>query len=242
MAQNELAKFFDKIYIINLASRQDRRDEMQAQLVNIGLSLTHPRIQLFHALRPTEKGEWPSIGARGCFMSHLNVLKDACSHGHTKILVVEDDLNFVEDFNSKFIEVANILKSTAWDLFYGGYKILDECDPMLTNRKVNVVNSQTLIETAHFIAFNGVNIANAYTYLRTLASRCSGDPLGGPMHVDGAYCWYRKEFKERITLVATPQLGYQRSSRTDISDLRWIDTIPIIKNAMSILRKLKNLK
>ena len=90
--------YFEKVYVINLASRVDRREEMAEQFQTIGRGLNQLNIQLFEASRPENAGDFPSIGARGCFMSHLRILQDASAKGHARILIVEDDLNFASDF------------------------------------------------------------------------------------------------------------------------------------------------
>ena len=235
-----LADFFDKIYVINLASRQDRRDEMQVELKKIGLSLTHPSVQLFTAVRPTEQGDWPSIGARGCFMSHLQVLQDAEHHGYENILILEDDIDFVKEFNLRFIEVNQILNRLNWDIFYGGYELFNQEIRSNNDSLLKTIDSTTSVGTTHFIAFNKTTLVLVREYLDVMISRKGGDPNGGPMHVDGAYSWFRTVYPQIITVIATPQLGYQRSSRTDIHDLGWKDQLPVVRRIMMILRKVKN--
>ena len=236
-----LAEFFEKIYIINLANRQDRRDEMQVELQKIGLSLMHPNIQLFTAVRPKEKGEWPSIGAYGCFMSHYQVLQDAERNGYENILILEDDIDFVKDFNLKFKEVGRILTTLRWSIFYGGYEVPDKESYLNTDNPLKSIDSKISVGTTHFIAFNKSSITKVRAYLDKMMRRQGGDPQGGPMHVDGAYSWFRNEYPEIITILATPELGYQRSSRTDIHDLGWKDTTPVIRNIVMMLRKIKNI-
>lgn len=235
-----LAEFFEKIYIINLESRQDRRDEMQVELQKIGLSITHPNVQLFTAVRPKEKGEWPNIGARGCFMSHFLVLKDAESNGYEHILILEDDINFVKDFNAKFNEVSCILNTLKWNIFYGGYQVSDKESYLSAEQPLKTLDSKVSVMTTHFVAFNKQTISRMREYLDSMMLRQGGDSLGGPMHVDGAYSRFRSEFAETVTAIATPELGYQRSSRTDIHDLGWKDNTPVIRDIVMTLRKIKN--
>lgn len=237
-----LAQYFDKIYVINLPSRQDRRDEMQAELKKIGLSLTDSSVELFAAVRPTDKGNWPSIGARGCFASHFQILQDAKNNNYANILIIEDDLDFIKDFNDQFKLLSQQIKAINWDIFYGGYELL-ETSVNLTADKTNLyteIVAETPIRTTHFIAFNQPVIAKLIDYLQLMMNRPAGDPSGGPMHVDGAYSWFRNANPNVITIIAIPQLGFQRSSRTDIHDLGWKDTMPVLRNIISTLRKLKN--
>lgn len=244
-----LVDFFDKVYIINLATRQDRRDEMQIELQKIGLSLAHPDIYLFPAVRPDNYEGWPSLGAKGCFMSHYQVLQDAKANGYGKILIIEDDLNFVSNFNAMLQTLVGQLSAVQWDVFYGGYEVLDgnqadiaslTASAAAESKAYQLISHQMPLRTTHCVGFNKQTIATLVDYLGAMAARPSGDPKGGPMHVDGAYSWFRREHATVKTLIALPQLGYQRSSATDIHDLRWYDKLPLVSCATALLRKMKN--
>ena len=58
------------VVIINLPERIDRKREMQKQLANVGWGA-----DFFSAIRPTHPDGFESVGARGCFLSHLAVLR-----------------------------------------------------------------------------------------------------------------------------------------------------------------------
>ena len=72
--QISITQFFDQIFIINLVERRDRRHEMELQLKKIGIYLPNDKVKFFPAIRPKVLAGFPSIGAKGCFLSHLNVL------------------------------------------------------------------------------------------------------------------------------------------------------------------------
>jgi hypothetical protein len=76
--------------------------------------------------------------------------------------------------------------------------------------------------------------------LETILSRPKGHPLGGPMHVDGAYSTIRLHHPSLKTFAAFPALGYQRASRTDIADQKWFDRIRVLDPAVRIVRNVKN--
>ena len=61
------------------------------------------------------------------------------------------------------------------------------------------------------------------------------------MHVDGAYSLFRAQNPEMLTLIATPSMGGQRSSRSDIYPNKWYDRIPGLMGIAGALRTLKNL-
>jgi glycosyl transferase family 25 len=232
-------EYFQQVYIINLPHRRDRRREMAEQLNKIGLSFDSAGIRLFEAVRPETADSFPSIGARGCFLSHLAVLRDASEQGFERILILEDDVNFVEDFIARLGEVKAALERVDWSIFYGGYAM----KPLVRtggSEAVFFAAPADSIQTTHFIGFRGEAICDAVSFLETLLSRPSGDPRGGPMHVDGAYNWFRNQFPFRITLLSVSPLGYQRSSRTDIHAHRWFDRVPVIRSVVALLRSFAN--
>lgn len=230
--------YFSKIYIINLATRSDRRREMAQQLRRIGRDFSSSNIRLFEATRPDGPGGFESIGARGCFMSHLGVLQEAAREGQERILIFEDDLNFSADFLARAPRIFERLANLDWALFYGGHEALTSSAPSVEG--LTLLSPADSLLTAHFVAFQQPAIAELAEYLRNMLNRPAGDPAGGPMHVDGAYAWFRQAYPDRKTFVAQPVLGYQRSSRTDIHALRWFDRWPLAREMVAALRRYRN--
>jgi glycosyl transferase family 25 len=229
---------FDRVYIINLASREDRRKEMRDQLKRIGVGMIDSNVEFFEATRPDSPGEFPSIGARGCFQSHLNVLQDAKEKKYSSILIFEDDLNFSNDFLSRFADMFRELQEQSWAFFYGGYRIDTGIDLRLEG--CVLIQPTDAVGCAHFLALQAPAISIAADHLDAMSKRAGGDILGGPMHVDGAYCWVRSSNPELNTFIANPELGYQRSSRSDIYKIRWFDRLPLLKGIVASLRKFRN--
>jgi glycosyl transferase family 25 len=234
-----LTDLFDMIFVINLPSRADRRREMAQQLARIGLHFDHPRVSLFSAVRPEDPGGFESIGARGCFLSHLEILRTAHHSGFERILIFEDDLNFEPDFDKRIDAVLGTLARSPWSIFYGGY----ETDRRLVapaGSPLSVVPTDWPIGTTYFVGIQSSDFGEIVSFIGALLARPPGDPQGGPMHVDGAYSWYRRANPHRITLAAVPRLGRQRSSRTDVHELRWYDKAPFIRESIAGLRRVKN--
>lgn len=233
----EFIKYFDRIYIINLEHRADRRIEIDVQLKKIKLSLDDPKVTLFNAIKPLDAGEFPSIGARGCFLSHLGILKDAKNNNFQRILVFEDDLDLIDDFANQSNLVLNDLLSSNWDIFYGDYRVNEIS---LSHKKNTIkVNHDLSIGTTDFIGFNGQVIDTLIDYFEAMLNRQGGDQLGGPMHVDGAYTWFRKNHEHFSTLLTNPPLGYQRSSQSDIADPNWKNKIPFVSVIRAFLNRIK---
>lgn len=223
---------FERVRVINLEHRADRRAEMSEQLARIGLSWDANGVARFPAVRPTEPGGFPSIGARGCFMSHLGVLRE--STGARSVLVFEDDLDFVPAIDQALPAALDALPPS-WGIFYGGCKV----DLAAGEGPLTRAPAKTPIGTTHFIAINGPVIDRAIAYLEAILLRPPGHPDGGPMHVDGAYSRFRADNPDIETWVAIPELGYQRPSRTDIHALRWFDRVPLVREAVSTVRRVR---
>ncbi len=108
-------------WVINLKDRTDRRREMIEQLERVGWSA-----QFFPAVRPADAGTFPSIGARGCFLSHLALLKQATS-GH--ILLMEDDLNFVPQFQDALEQSIRCARANGMVDFLSGHLLKGDGGP-----------------------------------------------------------------------------------------------------------------
>lgn len=230
--------YFDRVFIINLPSRADRRRDMDRQLRRIGLSLDARPIEVFPAIRPADKGEFDSIGARGAFMSHLGVMRIAVREGCRRILILEDDVNFIESFNTHLAREVDRLSGQDWHLFYGGYTLLGPEAPLDRSAGVDPARG---IMLAHFLGLQSPAMEKGVQFLEQLLTRRAGDPSGGPMHVDGAYSWLRRLNPQLTTRLAVPELGYQRASRTDIHALRWFDRTAGVRQLAGVARSLKNL-
>lgn len=215
------------VAVINLLARADRRREMQAQLDAVG-SRNHT---WFEAIRPESAGGFESIGARGCFLSHLEVLRNAI--GASSVVILEDDVDFAEDASTRFADAFALLEREAdWGMFYGSHlsEVTGKARPIVE------VSSDDPLITAAFLVVNGPTIPSLVRYLEAVLSRPPGHPDGGAMHVDGAYWRFRQETGCRTFLVA-PQLGWQRSSRTDIHALSWYDKTPMVRDAIAFARR-----
>jgi hypothetical protein len=223
-------RFFDAIFVINLKSRTDRRREMEAELRSVALAPAD--VTWFEAVRPADAGGFESVGARGCFLSHLGCLKRAIEQNASCVLILEDDAEFAADASSCIGAIVEDLSRAEWDVFYGGGGV-GETRPY--NARLVRVDANVPILTSHCVALRGDAIARVAAYLEAQLGRAPGDPAGGPMHVDGSYSWARRELG-LATLLASPPLCSQRSSRSNIYERgRW-DSHPFVRGAADQLR------
>lgn len=214
-APHALLADIDRIYVINLAARTDRRAEMTRELRRIGLSFDDPRVILFPAIRPDGPAPFPSVGAHGCFLSHLGVLTDARDCGADAILVLEDDAHFTRAFLQAGAAEVAMLARHGWDIFYLGYQVEDA---LPSEEGFHTVPASLALTTAHAIVFRKPVIGPLVDYLEAMLARPAGDPAGGPMHVDGAYSWFRRAHPDFGTLLPAQHWAVQRSSASDIAE------------------------
>lgn len=232
-----ITEIFDCILVINLPFRNDRRVEIEGELNRIGLSLIDGSAEILSASRFTDTGDFDTIGTRGCFDSHLRALKTAFDRNSKGVLILEDDCDFTDNIQSKLPNVLRYLAATQWSIFYGGHlsSIAAKDDP----RGISKIASDQSLTGAHFIAVSAIALPILIQYLEVMREREPGSPLGGPMHVDGAYSWFRKDNPEFETWVAYPQLGFQRPSRTDIHQLKFYDRVVGLRELVAAVRSSK---
>jgi glycosyl transferase family 25 len=216
------------IFVINLEYRVDRRIAMQKQLSRIRWNA-----DFFPAIRPRSAADFPSIGSRGCFLSHLSVLKNARDAGAQRLVILEDDVNFLPGFLGRWEISMSALETKEWSIFYPGH-VVNGLPVGLSQ-----LSPSTGVRCAHFMAINGHAIPALINGLEIILSRPAGHPSGGPMHVDGAYSTIRAQDSTLVTYAYSPPLGYQRPSRTDIGNLKWFDRIGILAPIMDMARKLR---
>ena len=143
-------------FYINLEHRTDRKEHVENELNNIGIKSTR-----FNAIKMTN-------GAIGCSMSHLKLLEDAKKNQLDHILIVEDDITFLNPslFKTqinKFFELHN----NQWDviLFAGNnmppFEIIDD-----TCIKVSRCQTTTgYLVNGHYINVLISNIKMGLTHL-----------------------------------------------------------------------------
>jgi GR25 family glycosyltransferase involved in LPS biosynthesis len=108
---------------VNLDSRPDRLRHMERELARVGitavrergipwreLDIDNPKYQVMMNRTP---------GAAGCHMSQVKVMEKALSAGK-HAFVMEDDLVFASDFQSRMNHIEAFLDGKEWDIFWLG--------------------------------------------------------------------------------------------------------------------------
>ena len=203
---------YDRIRIINLPDRTDRRAEMERELRRIGLA-DHPRVAFFPGIRSATAAPWRRPGERGVFLGHLAILEEAAEAGES-VLILEDDADFTSAVDTAAIPAQGI--------FYGGYDATTSPDLHASD-----------IVGAHCMGFSADVVADLAPYLRTLVDHPDPPPI------DGAYVWYRRANPHVPTTFAVPPIAVQRPSRTDIGPQKFFDRLPLLRDAATLARQLR---
>ena len=232
-ARGPLGSAFDRVRVINLRRRTDRRAETLRELVVLGESLDGDRLGFFDAIEPADAGGFPSPGVRGCYLSHLAVLEAAARDGVPAVLVMEDDVAFVREAGDLLVEATRRLEQTDWDIAYFGHA-LDRVSG--APRWLPVTGP---MRYAHCYAVNRRALGRLVSFLQQLLAREPGHPDGGPMHVDGALSTFVARHADIRAVFFSRSLVYQRPSRTDLHHPSLIDHHPLLRLLAVPLRGLK---
>jgi len=229
----KLTDLFDRIAIINLPERTDRQRQVAAELRQLDLALTTPGVQLFPAIKPEDAADFPSRGARGAYLSHLEVLRQARRDGVQALLVMEDDLVIDKRLQPALSRLALDLRQEEWSFLYLGHLGKGRLGP------VRLEETRQPQQCLHCYAVHRRAFDPLIAYLELCLTRPAGHPAGGAMHVDGAVSMFRQFQPHHRTLLIQPSMGSQRPSRSDITHNRWYDRAPVIRQCLGLARSLK---
>jgi glycosyl transferase family 25 len=189
------------IFYINLEHRIDRKEHVEKQLENIGFH----GYQRFNAIKKDN-------GAIGCSMSHLNLLQQALTNNLDHILIVEDDILFMDPDLFKiqlntFLQTRN--GTNDWDviLFAGNnmapyQKIDDTC--------VKVLRCQTT--TGYLV--NGHYITKLFNNVKKGLTNLIKEPNNHSLYAIDKH-WFQLQESDNWFLI-TPLTVVQREDYSDI--------------------------
>lgn len=142
---------FDRVRVINLPERTDRRAEMIGELTSLGL-WGKANVEFSDATRTLSAAPWRSVGEHGCYLSHLEVLREAAA-ANESVLLLEDDCDFTSTARQEQPDV---------DVLWGGY-----------------VLRERHIEGAHCMGFSAAVVRRLVPYLTAWLDHPSPPPVDG---------------------------------------------------------------
>lgn len=193
-----MSENINHIFYINLEKRTDRREQIEFELKNYGLSF-----ERFNAIYNPNNGI-------GCAYSHLEIIKIAKERGYKNIIIFEDDFKF----EIPKIELENILT-----LFFNSKIDYDVC--MLSynlssyeKTKYDYLNRVKYAQTASGYLINGLyydKLIKLYEWSFNMLEKTgehwnyANDVVWKQLQeIDNWYCF-------------TPRIGIQRESYSDLA-------------------------
>lgn len=200
--------YFDRIYCINLKSRKDRWEECRTEFSEQGLD----RVTRINGVTGIPKGfkhsgtmgldqediNFPKklAGSIGCLLSHLRIIKDARKRQYKRILILEDDVQFVPQMQQRFAAILDKIPSEWTMLYFGGNEIG-------TPERIN----ENVIRVSHMLMTHAVAIdCSVFDELIQMLNECRA-----PVDV-----YYAMIQKKHFCYVLYPYLAWQRAGWSDI--------------------------
>lgn len=196
---------FDKILIIHLKHRTDRRAEIEAELNRFVLE--KDKVVFIDAVYKQEDG------ALGCIMSHEKCIQYALEHHLTSVLILEDDFFFenISLLNSSLTRF--LMSDISWDVLLFGFS--EYGPPVSVKTDVpdlyqNVWSQSTGAYAIHR-SFYQTQLDNIRRNIHSEAGAY------GPYD----FYWNENRSKQKWLIIKNT-LGYQRPSYSDIEN-RFVD-------------------
>lgn len=211
--------YVDRIYYINLDSREDRKSQFLEEMSRMGVPAE--KITRISAVNKPGQGDW------GCSLSHLITIQQFIDEGLDRCIVFEDDFVFTQDLqtiNTAFREVSgrvavggrlneqnnvpfHIIMLSANEVYTeeSGYPYLKR-----------VKEAQTTSGYMVHKSFAPILLQNYREGARLIEESYGGgksDELQGPFCID--QYWKRLQPQSKW-FVFSPKLGMQRESHSDI--------------------------
>ncbi len=162
----------------------------------------------------------------------------AIAANHSSILILEDDVDWTDVALNPNTGVSSSLINAQWNFLHGGMggERVGKETPVLLKK----VEPEQGLRLSHFIGLRGADtISTAHRYLSNILARPAGSPDGGPMHVDGAYSWLRKDHRDIESYICVPSIAMQRPSASDITPSTGYKAPPLVRQTLGVIRKIR---
>ena len=190
--------FFDEILCINLDRRIDRWKTVSNLFLNYDIDVK--RISDFDKENIPSISTWMNNSRLACTLSHLYCLKYMINNNLEKLFVFEDDVCFVDDFNTKSNIVLQNLPDD-WDMIYLGGNTNHEGSLKSVNK---YLNKSSYVLTTHAY---GISLQYAKKIIKSVEKL---DDI-----ID---CIYASQHKENNIYIVKDKLSFQTEGYSDIEE------------------------
>jgi glycosyl transferase family 25 len=190
-------------FYINLDHRTDRKEHVTGQLTNLGLQ----GFERFNAIKMEN-------GAVGCSMSHLKILQTAVQNNWDHVLIVEDDITFLDPvlFRANF-ETFLQRNGNNWDVILLAGNNMPPYDPV-DNVCIKVKRCQTT--TGYLV--NGHYIKKLMENVKMGLTQLMYKPASHAMYAIDKF-WFVLQAVDKWYLIIPPTV-VQREDYSDIEKKR----------------------
>jgi glycosyl transferase family 25 len=190
-------------FYINLDHRTDRKEHVTGQLTNLGLQC----FERFNAIKMEN-------GAVGCSMSHLKILQNAVQNNWDHVLIVEDDITFLDPglFRANF-ETFLQRNGNNWDVILLAGNNMPPYDPV-DNVCIKVKRCQTT--TGYLV--NGHYIKKLMENVKMGLTQLMYKPASHAMYAIDKF-WFVLQAVDKWYLIIPPTV-VQREDYSDIEKKR----------------------
>ena len=217
-SKKTLNQYFSKIYCINLDSRPDKYKECLVEFAKLNVNVE--RISGIDGKPIFKPGLNLSAGNYGLLLTNIKIIEDAIINNYKNILILEDDVMFIDGFYEIFNEKILSLPDN-WDLLYlGGNNLFEKGSFNLItgdkNFNITKENYKTLkhelckttwTQTTHAVAIN----SKFYEIIMNSIRKNMTQPI------DLQYCILQQAGYNAYTFL--PSLALQRPSFSDIENI-----------------------
>lgn len=218
---NSLNNFFDKIYCINLDTRLDKWNECLIEFQKLNIE-----VERFPAINGNpifNIGMNLTAGAYGLMLTHQEIMKEVVLKNYKNVLILEDDVMFINDFYSYFFDKIKFLPDD-WDFLYlggnnhfnqGQFKLITG-DPNILINKFNYrelkheLCKTTWTQTTHAVSINNKAYGSVLEYINKFKNK----------PIDDIFRIMQQSGYNAYTFL--PSLALQRPSVSDIEN-RFVD-------------------
>jgi hypothetical protein len=142
----------DVVFCITLSTRPERRALADASFGAVGL-----RNRVEYLVRDPDVAD----GKRGCFESHQAAAREALQRGARRVLIFEDDVEFLPSFTPFAASRARrFLRRDDWELFFLGHF----AQAMEPTDQADVMKVQSMDAHAYFLTSDGMATLAALHY------------------------------------------------------------------------------
>ncbi len=215
----DTAKFFDRVYCINLDRRPDR---WQRFLDGVPSDWPFAKVERVAAIDGNQvpAPDWwrPTAGAWGCYRTHHRLIEQALNEGLESILILEDDALFGSKFAGDVKRFLGRVPDDWGMLYFGGQHLkADRVPPRSINEEVCVPHN---VNRTHAYALRGSTMEAVYRHL-------SSDRWQQGHHVDHHLGRFLERHDERFPVYCPRHWlvgqagGESNITRRDFPDRFW---------------------